>query len=128
MICPSKHQILIFGLEAYLYFHFIWNSLKIIIYILKWLVCWAYTNGCAPPAPFGWHMQAHNKIESHLTGCLSMRLATLGIVARRVYWGGPWRSSGQDFFPSSLFALSPPRKLCCPLQKKKKKGQAWFQT
>jgi len=53
-----------------------------------------------------------------------VRLATLGIVARRVCQRGPRVSSRRGFFPPSLFTFSPPRKSCCPLQKSM--GQTWF--
>jgi hypothetical protein len=50
-----------------------------------------------------------------------MHLTTPIMVVRRIFVGGAWRSTNKEFFPSSLFSLSPPRKTCWPLQKKKNK-------
>jgi hypothetical protein len=36
-----------------------------------------------------------------------------------VFFDGKRRSSGNEFFSSPFFSLSPPRKQCWPLQKKK---------
>jgi hypothetical protein len=50
-----------------------------------------------------------------------MHLTTPVMVVRRIFVGGAQRSTNKEFFPSSLFSLSPPRKTYWPLPKKKKK-------
>jgi len=57
-----------------------------------------------------------------LMGHFSMRLATLGTMARHVCQKSLWRSSERGFFPSSLFILSSSRKSWCQLQKKHGSG------
>ena len=65
---------------------------------------------------FGWCMRRPNCTESCLSRRCLLHLITPITMVRRVFTVVTWKSIGHEFFPPSL---SPPKKPCCPLQKKK---------